>query len=106
MPYHRDLPAAHAQVTQPIARPGLRHARSLTNASPTGIDLLAWELRAEHRGKDLRGQLRLQLADGSAAVAALRDLAAGRGDLLARAAGVLEGFLRETFRPRARDLRL
>ncbi len=51
--------------------------------------------------------MRPQPADDSAAVAALRDLAAGRGDLLARVAGVLEEFsVGETFLLDARDLRL
>ena len=43
----------------------------------------------------------------SAAVAALRDLAAGRGDLMAGVAGVLEEFsVEETFLLAAQDFRL
>jgi len=49
----------------------------------------------------------LTAAGDSAAVAALRDLAAGRGDLLAEVAGVLKEFsVGETFLLAARDFRL
>ena len=52
-------------------------------------------------------RVRPQPAGDSAAVAALRDLAAGRGDLLAGVAGVLEEFsVGETFLLDAQDLRL
>jgi hypothetical protein len=50
---------------------------------------------------------RLPRAGDSAAAAALRDLAAGRGDPLAEVAGVLEEFpVGETFLLAARDFRL
>ncbi len=56
----------------------------------------------------LRWRVRPQPPGDSAVVAALRDLAAGRSDLLAGEAGVLGEFTGrgQTFRLPARDLRL